>query len=81
MTGTVPIYMGCPSIGDHFWETGMIAVHNFDDIEATLSECTAEMYDDYRDAIAENFELAKQYYLAEDWLVEHHPKPKEGMRL
>ena len=31
--------------------------------------------------IAENFELAKQYYLAEDWLVEHHPKLMEELSL
>lgn len=73
-TGTIPIYRGCTSLSGYFNSRGIIAVTTFRDIENALGECTEKLYVSMSAAIAENFDLAKRYYLAEDWIVNHYPR-------
>jgi hypothetical protein len=68
MTGTIPIYWGCPSIGDFFNTDGFIIFNDLHDLKDKLKNCTPEYYNSKIKAIAENFELAKKYILAEDWI-------------
>ena len=68
MTGTVPIYWGCPSIGDFFNLDGMII---FDDLSTLLNKINTlslEKYQSMLPAINDNFNRAKQYLTSEDWL-------------
>jgi hypothetical protein len=70
-TGTIPIYRGCPSIGKFFNTDGIIVVDSMDDIANALTLCTPEFYEAHLDAVRDNFERAKQFYLSEDWLCEN----------
>lgn len=79
-TGTVPIYWGCPGIGDFFNKDGIIIVDNLDDLQRELPQCTKERYVVMADAIADNFERAKKYHLTEDWIVENKPELFDSLR-
>lgn len=66
MTGTIPIYWGCPSIGDFFNTKGFILVDGVTDIGEALNKLTPELYESMRPHIEENFKKSKQYILGEN---------------
>jgi hypothetical protein len=68
ITGTVPIYWGCPSIGDFFNTKGFIIVDSIDDVSDILDNVTPEKYNEMKPYIEENFEKSKQYILGENWI-------------
>tara|TARA_S200002703_G_scaffold12274_2_gene10935 strand:- start:9272 stop:10099 length:828 start_codon:yes stop_codon:yes gene_type:complete len=65
VTGTIPIYWGCPSIDDFFNIDGMVCFDELKHLPGLLPSCTTELYESKLDAIKENFELAQKYRLAE----------------
>jgi hypothetical protein len=68
MTGTVPIYWGCPSIGDFFNLEGMIIFNDIEDLLSKLDLISIEQYNSMIPAIKENFERSKDFLIAEDWI-------------
>ena len=60
LTGTIPIYWGCPSIGDYFNTKGIIIVDDIDDIGKSLSNVTTELYEEMKPYLIENFNKAKK---------------------
>ena len=80
-TGTVPIYWGCPSIGNFFNLDGMVIVDSADDIRSVLPEFDPDLYTSMLPAIEDNFERARSYYLTEDWLCEQAPGLLDGLIL
>jgi len=74
MTGTVPIYWGCPSIGDYFDTKGFIIVDSVKDIGKALSEITPEMYNKMLPYIKDNFEKASNYILSENKVYDDYIK-------
>ena len=65
-TGTVPVYMGSPDIGDMFNPNGIITIdENFD-----LADLNKDLYESMSDAIEENFELQKTHRISDDVLFE-----------
>ena len=71
ITGTVPIYWGCPSISKFFNTDGMII---FDDMDTLLNELKTLSLDRYHSmskAIEENYQKAKEYLIAEDWIYKN----------
>lgn len=54
LTGTVPIYWGCPNIGDYFEEGGVISL-----ITVDLFSLTGGLYEKMMPHINKNFALAK----------------------
>ncbi len=68
MTGTVPIYWGCPSIGEFFNTNGMIIFDDMDTLLIELKTLSLDRYLTMLDAVKENHEKAKQYLIAEDWI-------------
>lgn len=71
VTGTVPIYWGCPSIGKFFNLDGMILIEKLSDILKETNSLTFERYFSMQNAIEENFHRAKEYLLAEDWIFKN----------
>lgn len=71
MTGTVPIYWGCPSISKFFNLDGVIVFDDFDTLLTQLESLSLEKYISMLPAIRENFELAKEYLIAEDWIYKN----------
>ena len=65
-TGTVPVYLGSPDIGDMFNPDGIITIdENFD-----LADLNKDLYESMSDAIEENFELQKTHRISDDILFE-----------
>jgi len=65
MTGTIPIYWGCPSIDNFFNIKGMIIIN---DININISKLNKETYDNMLPYVKENFEKAKDYLMSEDYI-------------
>ena len=66
-TGTIPVYLGAPDIGNYFNKDGII---NLTD-EFDISE---EMYYNKMDAIQDNLERAKKMEVLEDFIYENYLK-------
>lgn len=65
-TGTVPIYWGCPSIGNFFNIKGMLI---FDKIEDLYNlNYDEQIYNDMIPYIKENYEKSYEYIIAEDFM-------------
>ena len=71
VTGTIPIYWGCPSISKFFNTDGFIVFNDLLELKQKLKLCTPEYYESKLPAIKENFELAQKFILAEDWIYEN----------
>jgi hypothetical protein len=65
MTGSLPIYWGCPSIGDFFNTDGMLCFEEINELPTLLKGCTPEYYESKLDAMKENYQLAQKFRLAE----------------
>lgn len=70
-TGTIPIYWGCPNIGDFFDTEGMIIIDNIYDLSKVLPLLTPEYYNSKSDSIKKNLELCKDYNVTEDWIFKN----------
>lgn len=79
--GTVPIFWGCPNIGDYFNIDGIIEFDSGDIYERDgwpfmakwISEIGLDLYnsDIYQAAIKDNLNRVADYEIAEDWLYEN----------
>ena len=66
MMGTIPIYYGMPNIGDFFNTDGIITLND----SFKIKDLSFELYQNKIDAIKENFEIAKNMLLAEDYIYQ-----------
>ena len=66
-TGTIPVYWGSPSIGNHFNSDGIIM---FDD-KFDMNTLTAETYKSKIYAVQDNFDLVHNLKIADDALIDH----------
>lgn len=73
VTGCVPIYYGCKTICNYFRSDGILEIDCLEDLKELLPYLTPERYRAMIPAIMENFERAKSYLVAEDWICEHYP--------
>jgi len=67
--GTIPIYWGCPNIGDFFNEKGIMKFSNLEDLSEifkTLSQ--PNHYEKTLPYIEENFKKVLEYNIYEDWI-------------
>lgn len=60
-TYTVPVYYGCPNIGDYFNADGIIFIKNAEDFFVQANALTAEQYWSRLPAMLENKHKAQQY--------------------
>lgn len=73
VTGVIPIYHGCPSIDKFFNPDGIIKFNSLEELDVILKYADNKLYELKMDAIKENFELAKKYLIAEDWIYKEYP--------
>jgi hypothetical protein len=59
---TVPIYWGCPNIGDHFDERGIITFETKEELIEKVNSLTPELYKSMLPYIENNYQLAKKSY-------------------
>ena len=70
ITGTIPIYWGCPSIDSFFNNDGIIRFETVEDLFLILSNINDCFYYQRVEIIKENFEIAKKYLVADNILYE-----------
>ena len=58
MAKTIPLYWGCPNIGDFFNLDGIIQFKTYDELVSKLSILTPEYYAQHYTAVQDNFERA-----------------------
>lgn len=69
VTGTIPIYWGCPSIGKFFDTRGMIIINDISDLNNILkSDNLTHEYLSRMSYIIKNYGLALKYTKIDDWL-------------
>jgi hypothetical protein len=61
MAKTVPIYWGCPNIGDYFNKDGMIFFQHEDELKEIIENLENFEYDKKSNILEENFMKAQQY--------------------
>lgn len=61
LTGTIPIYYGCPSIGNFFNINGIIVIDSLVDLMNVLPTITVELYNKMKPYVEENYKTAQQY--------------------
>ena len=75
--GTIPIYWGCPSIGEFFDQRGIRSFSTMSELDAIMHSLSEKDYKRRLPAVERNIEIAKGYGCAEDWLFLNH---KEYLR-
>lgn len=71
-TGVIPIYWGCPSIDKFFDLDGILTFNTLDDLEKILSSLNEELYKTKIKSIIKNFQLSKNYLIAEDYMIKNY---------
>lgn len=70
--GTVPIYHGCPKIGEFFNLGGMIRWSDLDELGAIVRSLTPKDYNIRLSAVRDNMRRARQFQCAENWIAVHY---------
>ena len=68
ITGTIPIYWGCPSIGDFFDINGFIIFDKIEDLKDINQILTSKFYNCKLEHIIKNYEIAKNYLVGDDFV-------------
>ncbi len=72
VTGTVPIYYGCPGIGKFFNTDGFLTFNNIQELNRIIDSLDMNMYRQMLPAVRENYELARQYDLGENFIYSNY---------
>jgi hypothetical protein len=78
VTGTVPIYWGCPDIAKFFNPDGMVTFTDIGELPGILASLSEEDYQRRMPAIRENFLIAQRYAVPEDYLNKFILEPRFG---
>ena len=68
LTGTIPVFWGCPNIGEYFNTDGFYTFDTLEELEDIFKVIGKNDYDSKKEIIKENFIKAKQYAITEDYL-------------
>jgi glycosyltransferase involved in cell wall biosynthesis len=74
LTGTIPIYKGCPNIDDYFDKNGIITFNNKEELSEIICNLTVDIYKSKLDSIKRNFELALKWRWDNDIYFEKYLK-------
>jgi hypothetical protein len=66
VTGTIPIYWGCPSIGNFFNLDGILVFNTTNEFLTIIENLSFELYQNKIKAVKENFELCKNYLVSDN---------------
>ena len=72
VTGTVPVYYGCPGIGDKFDIDGFLIFNTQQELQDIVNSIDMDMYHRMLPAVKRNYELAKQYDLGENYIYNNY---------
>jgi len=77
VTGTIPIYYGCPSIGDFFDTDGFLFFETIEELQNLIPKLNKDVYLSKIKNIENNFNLSKKYLVADDIIYEKIKKWKK----
>jgi hypothetical protein len=63
MSKTIPIYWGCPNIGEYFDTDGMILFDNLEELNKYFSSISPDFFNERLNIIEDNYKRAKEYAL------------------
>ena len=63
ITGTIPIYWGCPNIADYFDTRGILIFNTFDELKEIMESLSEEKYNSMLEYAKINFDIAKEKYM------------------
>lgn len=75
LTGTVPIYFGCPHIGDFFDLRGIFVFNNQQELREIIDSLSVEKYESMLPYIKYNFDKCFTWPLNNDMLYDMYYKP------
>jgi hypothetical protein len=61
LSKTIPLYYGCPKIGEYFNTDGILQFTTIEELDIHLNNISSEMYGDLVDVVEENYQKAKNY--------------------
>jgi hypothetical protein len=73
VTGCVPIYFGPDGISKFFNMGGIIPFKSIEELASILPTLSSDLYLSMRHAVEDNFNRARKYMIAEDWVCEQYP--------
>ena len=62
ITGTIPIYWGCPNIADYFDTRGILIFNTMDELKEIMESLSEEKYNSMLEYAKLNFDVAKEKY-------------------
>jgi glycosyltransferase involved in cell wall biosynthesis len=74
LTGTIPIYHGCPNISKFFNVDGIICFSSKDELQHIVNTVDETFYNSKLDAIRENFQIAQNFWWDNDRYFEKYLK-------
>jgi glycosyltransferase involved in cell wall biosynthesis len=74
LTGTIPIYKGCPNIEDYFDKNGIITFNDKEELSEIISNLTPEIYQSKLESIKRNYETALKWRWDNDIYFEKYLK-------
>jgi hypothetical protein len=66
ITGTIPVYWGCPSIHEFFDIKGIITFSSLDELNKKKNLIDDEFYKNNYQSVLKNYDIAKKYLVADD---------------
>jgi hypothetical protein len=61
LTGTIPLYYGCPNVGDFFDMNGIIIFESIEELHLILNSLTLELYESKLESVRGNFKRVFNY--------------------
>jgi hypothetical protein len=70
VTGTIPLYFGCPEIDRFFNPEGIIKFETMEELMSLINDLTPEIYFNKMSAVKENYLIAQRYATPDNLLYE-----------
>lgn len=70
VTGTIPIYWGCPSVNNFFDENGILVFNTLNELNSILNNLDEDFYLSKLESIKHNFAESKKYLVADNFIYE-----------
>jgi hypothetical protein len=68
--GVIPIFWGCPNVGEFFNEKGILQFETGQQLIEILDNLSEDLYNSKIKYVKENFEIAKKYVSMDDTFAE-----------
>jgi hypothetical protein len=69
--GTIPIFWGCPNVGDFFNDRGILQFNTGPELMSILDSLSEDLYTSKLEYVKENFEIAKKYVSMDDTFADN----------